>query len=104
MKISIWSWVQTEHGRGVMIVGDAAHVMSPFGGDGANLAMRDAAELALALISKTDWLTAVQSFEVEMFQRAEASAAEANQAIQDVFSEHGLDHMLGMFEHIRAGD
>jgi 2-polyprenyl-6-methoxyphenol hydroxylase-like FAD-dependent oxidoreductase len=70
MKISIWSWGQTEHGRGVTIVGDAAHVMSPFGGDGANLAMRDAAELALALISKTDWLTAVQSFEVEMFQRA----------------------------------
>jgi hypothetical protein len=76
--------------------------MSPFGGDGANLAMRDAAELALALSSKTDWLTAVHSFEVEMFQRAEASAAGANQAIQDVFSEHGLDHMLGMFEHIRS--
>jgi 2-polyprenyl-6-methoxyphenol hydroxylase-like FAD-dependent oxidoreductase len=89
-----------EHRPGVTILGDAAHVMSPFGGDGANLAMRDAADLALAITEEADWQSAVQSFEVEMCRRAEPSAAGANQTIQDVFSERGLEHMLDMFQQI----
>ena len=93
-----------EHRRGVTIIGDAAHVMSPFGGDGANLAMRDAADLALALTENEDWEVAVRGFELEMCQRAEQSAAAANQAIQDVFSENGLNHMLETFEQIHGQD
>lgn len=85
---------------GVTLLGDAAHLMSPFGGDGANLAMQDGAELALALARAEDWRAAVRACEDAMFARAEPCAAGAGEAIDQVFSENGLEHILReMREH-----
>jgi 2-polyprenyl-6-methoxyphenol hydroxylase-like FAD-dependent oxidoreductase len=83
-----------EHRPGVTLLGDAAHLMSPFGGDGASLAMQDAADLALALAEAEDWRTAVPCYEDAMFARAEPSAAAARDAIDHVISEDGLSHIL----------
>jgi 2-polyprenyl-6-methoxyphenol hydroxylase-like FAD-dependent oxidoreductase len=72
--------------------------MSPFGGDGANLAMRDAADLALALAEDSDWKAVVQRTEIAMCTRAEPAAAGAWSAIQDTFCEDGLAHALQVME------
>jgi 2-polyprenyl-6-methoxyphenol hydroxylase-like FAD-dependent oxidoreductase len=87
-----------EHRPGVTLIGDAAHLMSPFGGDGANLAMLDAADLALALTADGDWRAAVQRFEVTMLARAEEAAAGAKEGIEGAFSEDALAHTLEVFE------
>lgn len=86
-----------QHRPGITLLGDAAHLMSPFSGEGANLAMRDAVDLALAL-GEQNWKTAVQGFEATMFARAEEAAAGAMDAINNVFSEDGLAHLLRLFE------
>jgi 2-polyprenyl-6-methoxyphenol hydroxylase-like FAD-dependent oxidoreductase len=67
-----------EHVPGVTLIGDAAHLMTPFAGEGVNLAMEDSMKLAQAIISaassasnQTDQLHKnVAEFEEDMFKRA----------------------------------
>ncbi|RDX43890.1 monooxygenase FAD-binding protein [Lentinus brumalis] len=71
-----------EHKPGVTLIGDAAHLMSPAAGAGANLAMLDGLELGLALaealskgVSAEEREEAVAAVEERMFARAEKLAA-----------------------------
>ena len=61
----------------VTLIGDAAHLMPPVG-EGANQAMLDGAELALALTAHPGHLgTALPAFEHAMFERTHVVAAES---------------------------
>jgi 2-polyprenyl-6-methoxyphenol hydroxylase-like FAD-dependent oxidoreductase len=78
------SWPRTP---GVTLLGDAAHVMSPYAGEGANLAMQDAAELALALVEHgSDTEAALARYEAAMFPRAEAAAGMSAQGLEMCFA------------------
>lgn len=90
-----------EHLRGVTLLGDAAHVMPPFSGEGVNMAMLDATELALALASNDDWEAAIRTYEDAMFVRAEEAAKGAIEGL-DFVSEDALEHVLAHFREIAS--
>ncbi|WP_327230293.1 NAD(P)/FAD-dependent oxidoreductase [Streptomyces murinus] len=83
---------------GVTLLGDAAHLMSPFAGEGANLAMYDGALLAEAIAAHPDDAElALTAYESALFPRSEASATESAANLDTMFSENGLAQMAAFF-------
>lgn len=79
---------------GITLLGDAAHLMSPFGGEGVNSALHDALVLAHALTERGDWRQAVRAYEEEMFVRIAPLADGAKQGLAETMSAEGLSHAL----------
>lgn len=81
------------------MLGDAAHVMPPFAGEGANMAMLDALELSECLTSdKYDTLQeAISFYEINMRRRAAMAAQESLENGKRMHSEGALNTMLNMF-------
>ena len=77
---------------GLTLIGDAAHLMSPFAGEGANLAMLDALELAQALRATTEIVAAVSAFETAMFARAELAAAQSAENLESGFAPNAAQN------------
>jgi 2-polyprenyl-6-methoxyphenol hydroxylase-like FAD-dependent oxidoreductase len=89
------SWPRTP---GVTLVGDAAHLMSPFAGEGANAAMHDARELALALIEHGDDVeAALRQYETAMFPRSADAARLSARGLDLCFADDSPRGMVEFF-------
>ncbi len=81
------------------MLGDAAHVMPPFAGEGVNMAMLDALELSECVTSgKYGTLQkAICSYEINMRKRAAIAAQESLENGEKMHSEKALHTMLDFF-------
>lgn len=83
---------------GVTLLGDSAHLMSPFAGEGANLAMLDGAELGRALVKHgADVPAAVGEYEASMFARSEQAARRSLEGMENCFGANAPHSLVSMF-------
>ena len=81
------SWT---HRPRVTLLGDSAHLMTPFAGQGVNIAMEDALNLAQAIIGakdadETKFDEKIREYEQDIFERAEENAKTTKGNMDDIF-------------------
>lgn len=83
------------------MIGDAAHRMPPYAGEGVNMAMLDALQLAEALTDPqyTTMRDALSHFEKQMQQRASEVTAFTLEQTEALHSKDALKNMLEMFNN-----
>ena len=82
------------------LIGDAAHLMPPYAGEGVNMAMLDALELSNCLTG-TDFLDieeAIAHYEKQMRKRASEIAKMTLEQTEALHSENAISHMLELFK------
>lgn len=94
------SW---ETDESLTMIGDAAHRMPPYAGEGANVAMQDAFELAECLTSNqfANIKTAIAHFEKGMIARGAEATKDTLENSERIFSKTGLAQMAAFFNHVK---
>ncbi len=84
------------------MLGDAAHVMPPFAGEGVNMAMLDALELSECLTDGkySSFRKAISVYETNMRIRASKSARESLENGERMHAEDALYTMLDFFKNV----
>ncbi len=78
------------------ILGDAAHLMPPYAGEGVNMAMLDALELSECVLSNDfpDTLSAIRAYEQQMRERASETAKNSLDSTEILHSANAIPFML----------
>lgn len=87
---------------GITLLGDAAHLMSPFAGEGVNIAMLDALKLAEALQTEPDQASALARYEADLFTRAQIAAQMSAYGMATCLAPDGAVRLKAMMEGFAA--
>jgi 2-polyprenyl-6-methoxyphenol hydroxylase-like FAD-dependent oxidoreductase len=97
-----FSW---QHVSGATVIGDAAHLMTPFAGEGVNCAMLDALKLSRALVSTVKGGVAVEDvdeqlkiYERAMWKRMKPVSQETWDNLQVIFAEDAPDGFVRVMQ------
>ncbi|KAI9276488.1 putative monooxygenase [Umbelopsis sp. AD052] len=106
--------VEWQSRPGVTLIGDAAHLMTPFAGVGVNIAMADALDLAQHILSCRDGFNsksdenlqdalaeAIQKFEASMFARAKPNALKSTNGLRGHFSAGGAEEFAERIHRLK---
>ena len=90
---------QWETQSNLTMLGDAAHLMPPFAGEGVNMAMLDALELSRCLTNDnyTNVQSALSHYEKEMLRRSYEVAEETLQQTDALHAPDALNYLVGFF-------
>ena len=101
-----FSWTSK---RGLTLLGDAAHLMTPFAGEGVNLAMLDALDLSRAIVSANTGETGnagfcdgVEEFEKTMLERSHEKMEETWRNLELFFRPDAPREFVRAFEEMMA--
>lgn len=89
-----------ENQSNLTLIGDAAHLMSPFAGEGVNMALYDAYILAQALKDHGDLKTALKAYEENMYQASEQSAKESQANLEEMFGDNAAQKFGDFFNQV----
>ena len=77
--------------------------MSPFAGEGANLAMYDGVELGEAIAANPDDIeAALHAYEEHLFPRSVSAAAKAGRNLKLCFDDNAPQSLLDLFTSYRS--
>ncbi|TBL70291.1 FAD-dependent oxidoreductase [Paenibacillus thalictri] len=85
---------------GCKLLGDAAHLMSPFMGEGVNLAMLDALELALSLVRHGDFEEFLRAYEQKMYEYSSPMATMSDDSLKRFFGDDAAARVRDWFEQM----
>jgi 2-polyprenyl-6-methoxyphenol hydroxylase-like FAD-dependent oxidoreductase len=91
------SW---ESKSNVTLIGDAAHVVPPYAGEGVNMAMLDALVLSKLLLNEESSLNAIATYEAEMFARMQHMTADTMANTEMFYATDACDRVVALFRSL----
>ncbi len=81
----------------VTLIGDAAHVIPPYAGEGVNMAMLDALVLSKFLLNEDTPGAAIAAYEAEMFSRMQSITADTMANTEMFYAPDATERVVALF-------